>query len=384
MSVVQEQNVAMPKHEWLRSHLLTELKSGRLKPGQPLPTEIELAASMSMARNTVRQALGELERGGWIRRVRGKGTFVNEAPAPTAMPVASARPGTQTITLGLIVPDGRAGFYPSLQKGFAAAADELRCHAIISDSDNDIYKQADVLFQLMDRRVSGIAMVPASRGVSSAHQLRQLQAAGVPVVLLHREVEGVRAPCLGLPHEAIGCEVVQTLLRRGYRRLACCFPHASPTMDKYLAGIRRAMGEAGLELRDGLVYAGEEFSFPPPQAHVTGLQAWLERIVRDGGEGPLAIWSSYDPDAELLLLLLAEMGLKVPADVAVLSFGGSWRGTAVRQRISSITFDEVSAGRTAAEWLEQMCGGKQPIESDKRVAISIGLHDGATLGSVAS
>ena len=66
------------KRDRLRAHLHTELKSGRLLPGQALPTELDIARQLQVSRNTVRHAMGELERMGLVRRVQGKGTFVTE------------------------------------------------------------------------------------------------------------------------------------------------------------------------------------------------------------------------------------------------------------------------------------------------------------------
>src|ERR1035441_8756080 len=72
---------ALPKHERLRTYLVKELHAGRLRPGDALPTELELAERASMSRNTVRQALSHLERNGMIRRMRGRGAFIHEAPS---------------------------------------------------------------------------------------------------------------------------------------------------------------------------------------------------------------------------------------------------------------------------------------------------------------
>src|SRR6478752_8804911 len=104
----------IPKHERLRAYLLKELNSGRLKPGDALPTEVALASSAEVSRNTVRHALAELERSGLIRRVRGSGTFVHES--------AMERLKSGLDIFALVIPDTRAGFYPSLQRGFHAAS----------------------------------------------------------------------------------------------------------------------------------------------------------------------------------------------------------------------------------------------------------------------
>jgi len=47
-----------------------------LKGNKRLPSEAEIGAEYSVSRSVVRQALLELERGGFIYRQRGKGTFV--------------------------------------------------------------------------------------------------------------------------------------------------------------------------------------------------------------------------------------------------------------------------------------------------------------------
>lgn len=57
--------------------LLTELRSGRFSGCDRLPAEVELAAMLQVSRTVIRDALSELEREGYIERVRGIGTIVN-------------------------------------------------------------------------------------------------------------------------------------------------------------------------------------------------------------------------------------------------------------------------------------------------------------------
>lgn len=77
---------ARPLHVTIAERLTEAIASGELPPGLRLPPERELAATLGVSRMTVRQALGELEREGRLRRVVGRagGTFVAEpgAPAP--------------------------------------------------------------------------------------------------------------------------------------------------------------------------------------------------------------------------------------------------------------------------------------------------------------
>ncbi|WP_300301689.1 FadR/GntR family transcriptional regulator [Ferrovibrio sp.] len=68
------------------------LQEHAARPGEPLPTERDLAARLGVSRRVIRQALAELEAEGKIWRRQGKGTFIGPAPtlsAPTLSRLAS-------------------------------------------------------------------------------------------------------------------------------------------------------------------------------------------------------------------------------------------------------------------------------------------------------
>lgn len=83
-------------------HQLRErLESGRLKPGEKLPAEPELAGQFGVSRTALREALKILELSGYleIRRGYGGGTFVAKPTAeefkmitPSTMPIAAVTP----------------------------------------------------------------------------------------------------------------------------------------------------------------------------------------------------------------------------------------------------------------------------------------------------
>lgn len=57
--------------------LLEELRSGRFAGCEHLPAEVELASLLGVSRTVIRDALSEMEREGYIERVRGIGTVIN-------------------------------------------------------------------------------------------------------------------------------------------------------------------------------------------------------------------------------------------------------------------------------------------------------------------
>lgn len=87
--------------ELVLRQLREQLESGRLKPGEKLPAEPELAARFGVSRTALREALKILELSGYleIRRGYGGGTFVAKPTAeefkmitPSTMPIAAVTP----------------------------------------------------------------------------------------------------------------------------------------------------------------------------------------------------------------------------------------------------------------------------------------------------
>ena len=60
----------------VQRRLLDLIRSGAYKRGEKLPTEVDLAAQLKIARGTLREALNELELRGVIERKHGLGTFI--------------------------------------------------------------------------------------------------------------------------------------------------------------------------------------------------------------------------------------------------------------------------------------------------------------------
>ena len=66
------------RYKKLQSYLKTRIQQGFYKQGDFLPSENELCLKYSITRTTVRKALDELQKDGFIERLRGKGSIVRE------------------------------------------------------------------------------------------------------------------------------------------------------------------------------------------------------------------------------------------------------------------------------------------------------------------
>lgn len=66
----------MPYYFQLKKLLVKEIKKGRLKPGQQIPSEFKLCEQFKVSRTVVRQAISSLVQSGYLNREKGRGTFV--------------------------------------------------------------------------------------------------------------------------------------------------------------------------------------------------------------------------------------------------------------------------------------------------------------------
>lgn len=62
----------------IMDEILTRIRSGKLQPGQKIPTEKELAEYFEVNANTVRRALAKMQDLGVLQGERGRGVFVRE------------------------------------------------------------------------------------------------------------------------------------------------------------------------------------------------------------------------------------------------------------------------------------------------------------------
>lgn len=65
-----------PLYQQIKGLILNSLKLGEWKPGEAIPSEIELAARFRVSQGTVRKAVDELAAGNLLLRRQGRGTFV--------------------------------------------------------------------------------------------------------------------------------------------------------------------------------------------------------------------------------------------------------------------------------------------------------------------
>jgi DNA-binding LacI/PurR family transcriptional regulator len=340
-------------------------------PGQSLPPEARLSELLGVSRNTLRQALGQLEQEGVVERVQGRGTFfTSEQQRQTRSHLAA---------LAFVSPQLREGPYPSLIEGFQQACAESHLQATVALTSNDIGRQADSLMQLVDQRIGGVAIVPTTLPPTPPYHLALLQQNHIPVVCCHRRVEGVKTPSVVFRGYEVGHLAASEFLAMGHRRFAMVFPHRYSMMNEYERGFRAAV-EAHPDSADchiDLQLYGASMTAPDPEA-TAAIRSRLTQLFKRQ-ERATAIFCGNLSDAEQVYLEAAELGLSVPRDLSLVYFGSVWRESPLAQRMTCVGVDEHAIGRRAAQLLQEMRSGSRPLDDEEEVVFPIQLCQGETL-----
>jgi GntR family transcriptional regulator len=76
--------IVSPRYHQIYVTLRTWVRDGTYKPGEQIPTEPQLCEMFGVSRITVRKAVDNLAKEGWLLRQQGRGTFVHISRARAA------------------------------------------------------------------------------------------------------------------------------------------------------------------------------------------------------------------------------------------------------------------------------------------------------------
>lgn len=213
----------------------------------------------------------------------------------------------RTDTIALVLPDMTNPFFTTLAHGVETAAREAGYSLLLANSDEREDEEERLVPMLLQRQVDGILVVPAGHGGETIRVCRERE---VPLVIVDRRPEAPGADVIRGDSEGGAYELGRLLIGLGHRQMAVLSgPAAVPTAADRVAGFTRAVAEAGL-LAPIVRYG----SFSIASGHDLAIS------VMGATPRPTALFAANNFIAIGVQHALAELGLRVPDDVAVVGF----------------------------------------------------------------
>lgn len=212
-------------------------------------------------------------------------------------------------TLGLVVPDGGNPYFTELIRAIEVAARRRGFAVLVASSDLDPDIESAHLNVFEARGVDGILLSSCVQGLALVKQA----VPGLPMVFLDRSTaSGINT--VGVESRIGATEAVRHLIEHGRRRIGLIIgeeEYVTGDRDR-ISGWRDALSESGLA--EGPVEFGD-FSLQG------GYSAALRMFARS--DRPDGLFVSSDQQSIGVLRAAWEVGVNIPADVALVSFDGT-------------------------------------------------------------
>lgn len=286
-----------------RSHVLAALKR------DGVVRVADLSKSLGVTVVTVRRDIAQLEQEGLLTRVHG-GAVATSATAEHG-PVDPQ-------TVGVLVPSLEY-YWPGVVRGMEAEARRHGLRVVLRGSSYEVTDERPALQRLVESdSVSGLILAPRTDGARGQEVAQWLQGSGLPHVLVERETSIVRhrtaLESVVTDHALGALMAVHHLAGLGHRRVGLVLSRDSPTSRKLAAGWRAACGELGLTTEEHF-----ERLAPDPQTPEFA-DAVGEVIETALTSGTTALLVHSDPEASAVVQRATDQGLRIPADLSVLSY----------------------------------------------------------------
>lgn len=313
----------------------------RLKPGDRLPTESELARRLGINRLTVSRAYDHLKARDVIVQSPGRGSFVAAAPF-------AARGGARSVRdVAFVLGESSVDAVPSFHqfiifdilRGITDGLDEGARVAVVEGIPPASREDADAFD----------AFVLLYPHCFAADRIARLQRLGAPIVRLDAPLALLGVPTVWYDSRRCAGLAVERLLDCGYRRLGYIGHVNSAAADSYaldrkFAAFVATLRNRGLDFRFDDVY---HCSLQPGDAYA----AATELLRR--GDPPEALFVSRDYWALEVLAAFKAAGAPAPDDIGVVGYDGIQEGAASDPPLTTVRPPRYEIGSTVAEMLRE-------------------------------
>lgn len=248
-----------------------------------------------------------------VARKASAGTMARVLRAADELGYRPAHPGralrtNQTRLVALLVPDMTNAFYAAIAKSIEASL-AGRDHAmILCNTAEDPLVQDAYLAEMQAHRVRGIALLGAVATPGLAAALR----GNAPVVFVNRRPDTACGSFVGIDNHGAGHLVARHFIERGYTDCAAIHgPLRSSASRARFQGYRDGLAAHGIVLAPGRVLEAE-------LTMEDGLRA--ARTMLEHAKPPRALFCGNDQIAYGVFRHCRELGLRVPADLALFGF----------------------------------------------------------------
>lgn len=273
----------------------------------------------------------------------------------------------QGMLVGIVVADLRNPFFLDLIESAQAVLRDSGIGTVICNSNESSQQEIFNLDQLK-HRVNGIIISPVSEMVDyNIEFLKDMNATGTPIILFDRDLKGVGVDGVFQENYSGTMDAMECFIANGHEHIAIITGpiSAKPGLDRLNAYVE-ALRQHHLPLRQEYIAYGDF-------KQESGYQ--LCRQLLETYKDITAVFCANNLMALGAMLAILDMGLRIPQDVALISYGvlskqGTFHGTPITALEQPI---EQMGEECARMMLEKLNGGKKRNRTVRRITFEANL-----------
>jgi LacI family transcriptional regulator len=329
-------------------------------------TVSDVAKAAGVSKAQAARALGDYGAVSGAVRERVREAAVQLGYRPNAF--AKSMNTGRSKTIGVLVGDIENPYFGLATRGISDTARSYGYDVVLANTGERVEAEVDAVRVLLDKRVDGLIISPASSDETG--HLQEAVDTGRPVVLLDRRIPGLGLDTVEANMRDLAREATEDLLRAGHRRVGFIstvrtgggsyelgMPLVTSSVADRLSGILDAFDAAGLDFNPEWV----QLNAGGPEDVAAKTRALLSLP-----DGPRALIASDSVIGLSVLLAIRDLGLSIPEHLSFLMFDDlPWAGL-ISPPVSVISQPAQEIGVRAAQTLIARIEGV-PVPHEHRV-----------------
>ena len=240
-------------------------------------------------------------------------------------------------TIGLIVPDLADPFFSTCAHAIQQFAARHGYMTLLFTCEGQKNTEAEELAMMKSRNVAGILIVPSH--LSSASQLKELRARGMPTVMLDRTIPDLDAGEVTVENREGTQKAIRHLIEHGHRRILCIgYDSKFNSIGQRICGYKDAMLQAG---------------FKPEVLSMDSKSSIYSQLLKRLGSSrpPSALFTLNNVTTTNVLHALQGKNISVPREVALVGFDDFDLAPLLAVPLTAVRQPVAELGRSAARLL---------------------------------
>lgn len=288
----------------IKEDIKKKIEKEIFKEGDRIPSFVNLSKKYKVSVMTIRQAISELVKEGYIETKGSKGTYVK------------IRKNDSKLIATIFQTNIKNPFVGEIYSGIEKVLSIENYHILFLNTDGNIEKETRYLKEILGRKVDGVIISPAISDFDSpsVYLFEEFKKKNIPVVFIDIKIEGLDFDYVETDNFSAGYCATKYLIEKGHKKIGIILGVNVNTVRERYAGYLKALKDYNIEFNPLYVKRHTNQSFYEETGYICGLE------LLNLKEPPTAIFCTSDAMALGLYKVCYKMGLKIPEDVSIMGF----------------------------------------------------------------